>query len=110
MIICTLKAKFMPKSCVIYLSNHSPIRNVKGQISQEIWSGLKSRVNHFRVFRNIVYAILVLDQRRFKICALAMMKIQRLQIIYFKQWKDYCKHNVLKILLHQKSFLLYFLH
>ncbi|RDY04652.1 hypothetical protein CR513_11616, partial [Mucuna pruriens] len=60
---CMLKAKSMPKefwaevvSCVVYLSNRSPTRNVKGQTPQEAWSGVKPKVDHFRVFGSIAYA------------------------------------------------------
>ncbi|RDX85080.1 hypothetical protein CR513_33778, partial [Mucuna pruriens] len=70
---CMLKVKSMPKafcveavSCTIYLSNLSPTRNVKGQTPQEAWSGVKPKVDHFRVFRSIAYAH-VPNQRRSKL-------------------------------------------
>ncbi|RDX88466.1 hypothetical protein CR513_29937, partial [Mucuna pruriens] len=47
---CMLKAKSMPKefwaetiSCAVYLSNHSPTKNVKGQTPQEAWSRVKPK-------------------------------------------------------------------
>ncbi|RDY01786.1 hypothetical protein CR513_14843, partial [Mucuna pruriens] len=70
---CMLKAKSMPKefwaevvSCTVYLSNRSPTRNVKGQTPQEPWSGVKPKVDHFRVFGSIAYAI-VPNQGRSKL-------------------------------------------
>ncbi|KAH1095869.1 hypothetical protein GYH30_057311 [Glycine max] len=53
-------------ACAIYLSNRSPTKNVKDQTPQEAWSGVKSRVDHLRVFGSIAYAR-VPDQGRFKL-------------------------------------------
>jgi len=60
---CMLKPKSMPKefwaeaiSCAVYLFNRSPTKNVKGQTPEEAWSGVKPRVNHFKVFGSIAYA------------------------------------------------------
>ena len=48
-----MKAKLMPKefwaevvSCAIYLSNQSPMANVKDQTPQEAWSKRKPSVAH----------------------------------------------------------------
>ncbi|KAL4352077.1 hypothetical protein GQ457_06G007290 [Hibiscus cannabinus] len=58
-----LKAKNMPKefwaeavSCVVYLSNRSPTKNVDNVTPQEAWSGRKPSVRHIRVFGSIAYA------------------------------------------------------
>ncbi|RDX89285.1 hypothetical protein CR513_29008, partial [Mucuna pruriens] len=39
-----------------YLSNRSPTRSVKDQIPQEAWSGVKTKVDHLKVFGSIAYA------------------------------------------------------
>ncbi|RDX68730.1 hypothetical protein CR513_52247, partial [Mucuna pruriens] len=43
-------------SCIVYLSNCSPTRNVKGQIPQEAWSGVKPKLYHLIVIGSIAYA------------------------------------------------------
>ncbi|KAL4348689.1 hypothetical protein GQ457_17G010100 [Hibiscus cannabinus] len=68
-----LKAKNMPKefwaeavSCVVYLSNRSPTKNVHNVTPQEAWSGRKPSVRHIQVFGSIAYAH-VPDQGRLKL-------------------------------------------
>lgn len=43
-------------SCVVYLNNRSPARNVRDQTPLEVWSGRKPSVNHVRIFGSIAYA------------------------------------------------------
>ncbi|KAL4290879.1 hypothetical protein GQ457_14G021340 [Hibiscus cannabinus] len=68
-----LKAKNMPKefwaeavSCAVYLSNHSPTKNLDNVTPQEAWSGRKPSVRHIWVFGSIAYAH-VPDQGRLKL-------------------------------------------
>ncbi|XP_070050183.1 uncharacterized protein [Nicotiana tomentosiformis] len=43
-------------SCVVYLNNGSPTRNVRDQTPQEAWSGRKPSIKHLRIFGSIAYA------------------------------------------------------
>ncbi|RDY09484.1 hypothetical protein CR513_06137, partial [Mucuna pruriens] len=91
-----LKVKSMPKefwaevvSCAVYLSNHYPTRNIKGQTPQEAWSGVKPKVGHFRVFGRIVYAH-VPNQGRSK---LDDRSVKHVFIGYYANSKGYKLYN-----------------
>ncbi|RDY09451.1 hypothetical protein CR513_06162, partial [Mucuna pruriens] len=78
---CMLKAKFMPEefwakvvSCAIYLSNCSPIGNVKRSTTLRSmeWNGVKPRVDHLKVFGSISYILMCPTKKD-----LSLMQIQK---------------------------------
>ena len=65
-----MKAKLMPKefwakavSCVVYLSNQSPMTNVKDQTPQEAWSKRQPSVAYLRIFKSVAYAHMPQQER-----------------------------------------------
>ena len=73
MVRSMLRSKKMPKefwaeavACVVYLSNLSSSRSVRGMTPQETWSGKKPSVSHLRVFGSIAY-IHIPDEKRSKL-------------------------------------------
>jgi len=66
-----LKIKDMPKTfwaevvdCTVYLLNHCPTKSVKFKTPVEMWSSIKPRVNHLKVFECITYTHIPKQKRK----------------------------------------------
>jgi len=50
-------------NCAVYLRNRCPTKALKNKIPQEIWSGRKVKVSHFRIFGCTAYAHVKIRQK-----------------------------------------------
>ena len=68
---CMLHAKSLPQrlwsqalNCETYIKNRSPYRFVKDNTPYEVWSNLKSKVTHFRIFGSRAWAHIPFEKRK----------------------------------------------
>ena len=73
MVRSMLKTKGVPKEfwaeavkCSVYIQNRCPHKHLNMKTPQELWTGYKPNVAHFRVFGSVAYAH-VPDQQRKKL-------------------------------------------
>jgi hypothetical protein len=71
MAYCMLHAKSLPQrlwaealNCATFIQNRSPHRCIKDKNPYEAWSGLKSKVTHFRIFSSPAWAQIPSKERK----------------------------------------------